>query len=184
MRRPRGTGAGTQFNPGCEANMSTLSLLSRGLFALSAYVCMPAILALIGTDVVRRYLFNVPIVWSQEAATLALFLVIVLALPESWRRNVHIKADFLNAVMRPWLNALLARLTWLILTVVSALIVVQCWNDIDLMTLFNERTVDLDLPLTWFRAVLGGVAFLCALIALWRLFSRRPEGDDSEVDAS
>lgn len=164
--------------------MSPMILVSRALFALSAFVCLPAILGLIGVDVVRRYFFNAPMVWAQEAATLLLFLALVLALPESWRRNVHIRADFLTSVMQPWQNALLARLTWLALLVVSVLIAVQCWQDIELMTLFNEQSSDLGLPLTWFRGVLGSVAAVCALLALWRLFSRQPAGGDGGGETS
>ena len=162
--------------------MPILSGLSRALFALSAFVCLPTILTLIGLDVVRRYFFNAPLVWAQEAATLALFLAIVLALPESWRRDVHIKADFLTATMSRRLNDALARLGWLLVIGVSGLIVVQCWRDIDLMILFNERSTDLDLPLTWFRGALAVSALATALVALGRIAARHPsiplEGDN------
>tara|TARA_R110002072_G_scaffold144844_1_gene290913 strand:- start:76 stop:567 length:492 start_codon:yes stop_codon:yes gene_type:complete len=154
--------------------MWLLTLLSRGLFALSAYLCLPAILVLIGIDVVRRYFFNAPLIWAQEGATLLLFLAIALAMPESWRRGIHIKADFLTALMGRTLNDMLARSVWLLVMVVSVLIAVQCWRDIDLMILFNERSTDLDLPLTWFRAVLGGVSVVSTVLALVMLVSRKP----------
>tara|TARA_R110002072_G_scaffold214288_1_gene371366 strand:- start:206 stop:697 length:492 start_codon:yes stop_codon:yes gene_type:complete len=154
--------------------MRFLNLLSRGLFAVSAYGCLPAILMLIGIDVVRRYFFNAPLIWAQEGATLLLFLAIVLALPESWRRGVHIKADFLTGLMGRVLNDVLARIVWLLVFGTSVLIAVQCWRDIDLMILFNERSTDLDLPLTWFRAVLGGVSIVAAVLALVKMLSRKP----------
>lgn len=161
--------------------MLILSGLSRALFALSALVCLPTILILIGCDVVLRYFFNAPLIWAQEAATLALFLAIVLALPESWRRDAHIKADFLTTTMSRGLNNALARLGWLLLIGVSVLIAVQCWRDIELMLVFNERSTDLDLPLTWFRAVLAVSALATGLVAFARLVSRNPstppEGD-------
>ena len=141
------------------------------------------ILVLIGVDVTLRYVFNAPLIWAQEASTMALFMAIILALPESWRRNVHIRADFLTAMMRPGLNAALARLVWLMLLVVSVLIAIQCWRDIDLMILFNERSTDLDLPLSWFRAALGAVAAVCAALAAWKLFSSRPTENPMEGEA-
>ncbi|MCD1624644.1 TRAP transporter small permease subunit [Seohaeicola saemankumensis] len=159
--------------------MTFLSYVSRALFFCSAYVCLPMILGLIGVDVTLRYVFNAPLIWAQEASTMALFMAIILALPESWRRNVHIRADFLTAMMRPSLNRALARLVWLMLLVVSVLIAVQCWRDIDLMMLFNERSTDLDLPLSWFRAALAVVALVCAALAAGKLLSRRAE--DSPV---
>ena len=163
--------------------MTFLSFVSRGLFILSAYICLPLILVLIGVDVTLRYVFNAPLIWAQEASTMALFMAIILALPESWRRNVHIRADFLTAMMRPGLNAALARLVWLMLLVVSVLIAIQCWRDIDLMILFNERSTDLDLPLSWFRAALGAVASVCAALAAWKLFSSRPTENPMEGEA-
>lgn len=159
--------------------MTFLSYVSRALFFCSAYVCLPMILGLIGVDVTLRYVFNAPLIWAQEASTMALFMAIILALPESWRRNVHIRADFLTAMMRPGLNRALARLVWLMLLVVSVMIAIQCWRDIDLMMMFNERSTDLDLPLSWFRAALAVVALVCAALAAGKLLSRRAE--DSPV---
>lgn len=159
--------------------MTILSYVSRGLFILSAYICLPMILVLIGVDVTLRYVFNAPLIWAQEASTMALFMAIILALPESWRGNVHIRADFLTAMMKPRMNMALARLAWLLLLIVSVLIAIQCWRDIDLMIVFNERSTDLDLPLSWFRGALGGVAVVCAILALWKLVS--PGGIDKAM---
>lgn len=154
--------------------MRIISLVSKGFFALAAYVCLPVIIGVIGADVVLRYAFNAPLIWAQEAATLALFLAIGLALPESWRRGVHIKADFVTATMSRGLANALARASWLMLAGVSGLIVVQCWRDIDLMILFRERSTELHLHLAWFRAVLGTTATVCALLSLIMLFARHP----------
>ncbi|QIK42591.1 TRAP transporter small permease [Pontivivens nitratireducens] len=163
--------------------MTPISKVSRGLFFLSAYVCLPMILVLIGVDVTLRYVFNAPLVWAQEASTITLFMAIILALPESWRRDVHIRADFLTTMMRPGLNNALARLVWLILLGVSVLIVIQCWSDIELMILFNERSTDLGLPLHWFRGALGVVGAVCAVLAGWKLLWPRPSGDPVRGDA-
>ena len=165
--------------------MRYLTVLSRGLFAVSAFICLPGIVALIGTgtiyaaalvglDVVRRYFFNAPLIWAQEGATLVLFLAIVLALPESWQRGVHIKADFLTAIMGNAFNEVLARAVWILVLIVSVLIAIQCRYDIELMILFNERSTDLNLPLSWFRAILGSIVMFCALLALAKAFSRKP----------
>lgn len=152
--------------------MAFLSFASRGLFILSAYICLPLILVVIGIDVTLRYVFNAPLIWAQEASTLALFMAIILAIPESWRRNVHIRADFLTSLMRPGPNEALARLAWLMLLGVCVLIAFQCFRDIDLMILFNEKSTDLGLPLSWFRAALGIVSAFCAVMAAWKLVSR------------
>ena len=154
--------------------MRYLTVLSRGLFAVSAFICLPGIVALIGIDVVRRYFFNAPLIWAQEGATLVLFLAIVLALPESWQRGVHIKADFLTAIMGNAFNEVLARAVWILVLIVSVLIAIQCRYDIELMILFNERSTDLNLPLSWFRAILGSIVMFCALLALAKAFSRKP----------
>lgn len=151
--------------------MAFLTLVSKGLFALAAYICLPLILVLIGIDVTLRYVFNVPLIWAQEASTMALFMAIILAIPESWRRNVHIRADFLTALMGSRLNDALCRIVWLMFGTICVLITVQCYRDIELMTLFNERSTDLDLPLSWFRATLGFVSAFCAILSAWKTFT-------------
>lgn len=153
--------------------MKIITLLRRTLFALSAYVCLPAILILLTIDVVLRYFFNSPLRWTQEAATIVLFLSMVLAFPESWVRGTHIKADFLTTQLGHFAHEILNRFVWFLVLVSSILIIIQCFADINLMILFDERSEELDLPLTWFRAILAFTSAVCAVIAGVRLFSRR-----------
>ncbi|SFQ16322.1 TRAP-type C4-dicarboxylate transport system, small permease component [Tranquillimonas alkanivorans] len=154
--------------------MSICNRLSQILFAIGAYLCLPAILVLLSADVVLRYFFSAPIRWAQEAATVTLFLSLVFALPQSWLKDAHIRADFLAPLMGRAFGEALARLVWLLVLALSATIAVQCYKDIQLMVLFNERSSELALPLSWFRGALGGTAVLCGLLSLAKLVQLRP----------
>lgn len=153
--------------------LTAMRHLSRILFYLSVYVCMPVILVVLTADVTLRYVFSSPFRWAQELATLLLFLSMVLALPESWLRGVHVRADFLQGVISERLGEVLARLKWAIVLAVSVIIIIQCWRDVELMTLFRERSPELGVPLHYLRIVLGFSALVLAAIALLRLVSLR-----------
>lgn len=163
--------------------MFSLRSLSRALFFASAYVCLPIILATMTTDVVLRYVFNSPLRWAQELATLLLFLSLVLALPESWVRNAHVRADFLKNFIGVNGREAIERAVWAVVLVVSIVIIVQCLRDIQFMIQIRERTAELRVPMSWMRGVLAVSAFVCVILAMAKLFSLRrilaaDEGND------
>ena len=163
--------------------MRALTLLSRILLAISAYVCLPAILILLSFDVVLRYFFSEPIRWAQEAGTILLFFSLILSLPESWLRDSHIRADFLNSLMGSALRGALARFVWLLVLATSTVIAVQCFRDIELMQLFNERSSELKLQLSWFRGGLGVAAALCSALSFMKLIALRPVAQHNHGDS-
>ena len=160
--------------------MKTVTLLSGLLFFLSAYICLPAILAVLTVDVVLRFFFNAPLRWGQEFAAILLFLSVVLALPQSWLKHAHVKADFLQHLIGATARALLARLKWLMVLVVSGLIVWQCWDDAQYMLLIGDSTPELYVPLAWLRGALALAAAVSGLVALAGLFSRNPADGEPE----
>ncbi len=166
-----------RHNPKKGHEMRLTRMISVFLFGIASYVCLPLILIMIGADVGMRYFFNAPIIWAQEGAALCLFAAIAFSLPESWLRDVHIKADFLTVILKPWIAAFLYRISWIILIIVSLIIAYQCWADLELIILFNERTIDLDLPLSWFRIGLGFAACVTAIVGVFKLVARHSHYD-------
>ena len=154
--------------------MKSLRLLASALFALSAYVCLPVILVVLTADVTLRYGFHAPIRWGQELAAILLFLSVVLALPHSWLSRVHISADFLRGFMSNAMLEIVARLTWLLVFVMSCIIVWQCWRDAQFMVMIDESTPELFVPLAYLRGALALGAGLSGIIALLLIFSRTP----------
>ncbi|MDR6310072.1 TRAP transporter small permease [Pacificitalea manganoxidans] len=155
--------------------MAILHSLSKALFYLSAFVCVPVILVVLFIDVTLRYLFSAPIEGAQELASLLLFLSLTLALPESWLSGVHIRADFLSPMLSPRVADLLDRISWFLVAVFSVLVVIQCWKDAQFMLLINESSAELAIPIVWLRAVLALACAVSAVIAVVRLIAKRPQ---------
>ncbi len=152
--------------------MKALRAIASIMFALSAYVCLPVILVLLTADVSLRYLFNAPLRWGQELASILLFLSVVLALPHSWISRIHISADFLKALLSFRVREVVARLTWLLVLVMAVIIVWQCWRDAQFMLMINESTPELFVPLVYMRGALALGAGVSGVIALAKLLSR------------
>lgn len=166
--------------------MKTLRAIASALFVLSAYVCLPAILVVLTADVTLRYGFNAPIRWGQELAAILLFLSVVLALPHSWLSGVHISADFLKGFMSISVREIVARLTWLLVFVLSSIIVWQCWRDAQFMLLIEESTPELFVPLAHLRGALALGAGMSGIVALAKLASRSslvgaPDSEEASV---
>ncbi|MFC2967752.1 TRAP transporter small permease [Acidimangrovimonas pyrenivorans] len=82
-------------------------LTSRGLFALAGGALVAALFLYV-FEVIARYLFAAPTVWSGEAVQYALAVVIFTALPEITRRGAHVAIDMVPEALsgRPalWLG--------------------------------------------------------------------------------
>lgn len=163
--------------------MKLLQFISRLMFYLSAFVCIPAIFFVLIVDVTLRFGFNAPMRWAQEFASILLFVSIALVLPESWLRHAHIRADFLQHVVSRRAREVLARLSWLLVIGLSAAIIWQCRSDIQYMLLISESTPELYVPMAWLRGVLALGAAVSGLIAIFKLFSRQSLADETEGSA-
>lgn len=60
---------------------------------LGGWVILPAISILVMVDVVMRYVFNSPFIWTLEFSEWGLLLVFLFALPECTRVDGHIRMD-------------------------------------------------------------------------------------------
>lgn len=60
---------------------------------IGGWVVLPAISILVMVDVVMRYIFNSPFIWTLEFSEWALLLVFLFALPECTRVDGHVRMD-------------------------------------------------------------------------------------------
>lgn len=155
--------------------------VSRLMFDLSALVCMPLVLAVLVVDVVLRYVFNAPLTWSHEFCSLMLFLTLTLAFPQTWLRHAHIRAELLGEALSPIAQRAIARLCWALIAAFMAVLIWQNWKDAQFMLMIGETSSELDLPIVYFRAVLGVIAAITLVMALLKLFSASPEGQSDPV---
>ncbi|MRX48875.1 TRAP transporter small permease subunit [Paracoccus sp. S-4012] len=147
--------------------VKALMRLSQGMTFVAACICLPLILIIMSVDVFNRYFLNAPWTWSTEACSLLLFISVVLALPESWRVGIHIRAEFLRGAISKRALVVIERLVWLLLVILSIALIWQSRIDGLLMILIAERSVELDIPMVWFRVLLAFSALVTGLIGLW-----------------
>lgn len=104
-----------------------LTVLTGFLDIIGGWVVLPLISTLVLIDVILRYVFNAPFIWTLEFNEWALLLVFAFAIPECTRRHGHIRMDLVYGQLRPrvrrylsvvycvlaaWLFFLLGRHAW------------------------------------------------------------------------
>src|SRR5262249_2788219 len=105
------------------------------------------LLVIIG-NVVGRTLFDVPVLWSDEMATLALSTIAFVGGAIAYRRDAHVSVrtlvDGMPARLRP---AIIAASDWLVLEIA----VTSAWYSLGLLAARrNELTPTLEMSGTWF----------------------------------
>ena len=93
-----------------SAASRVLDAVSVALFALAG-AAMAAMVLLTLWEVVARYAFDAPTIWTADATGYALAAVVFAALPEVTRRRVHVAVDIVPAALSPRAGAALVRLT-------------------------------------------------------------------------
>ena len=93
-----------------NAAARALDAVSVALFALAG-AAMTAMVVLTLWEVVARYAFDAPTIWTAEAVGYALAAVVFAALPEVTRRRAHVAVDIVPAALPPRAGAALVRVT-------------------------------------------------------------------------
>jgi TRAP-type C4-dicarboxylate transport system permease small subunit len=144
--------------------------VATALDMIGGWLVLPAITILVMIDVVLRYVFNSPFIWTLEFSEWSLLLVFLFALPECTRVDGHVRMDLVTNLMTDrwrgifslayfavgfWIFYLLGRHEW-----------DEFWFDYG----FNRVTEFLELPV-WVHSfailttsVLMGVLFLIRAI--------------------
>lgn len=60
---------------------------------IGGLIILPMIFAVVIVDVVLRYIFNAPFIWSLEFNEWMLLMIFIFALPECTRQNGHIRME-------------------------------------------------------------------------------------------
>ena len=165
----------TAFGPRSNAGVASqggprwLALFDAALtFALSA-VCVGlfvVMLGAVGLQVVMRYAFNAPLVWSEELARFAMIWLVFLAAALAARKRQHIAVTGLFSLQAPAERLLSAGLTVVFLVVVA----VVGWQGY-LITLRTtiQRSTALQIPMSAIYAAIPTAAALmivCVLLSL------------------
>lgn len=142
---------------------SWVNAISRALDRASVYVFLPVMTVIMLMEVIGRYLFNSPFIWSLEAVSHLLIIVLLFGIPECTRKNGHIRMDLLNRRMPAWARRAVEALYALIGMMVFSLIAKKAGAEIGYLKSIPVTTEFLGLPIWLYYT---GIVFLSALMIL------------------
>jgi TRAP-type C4-dicarboxylate transport system permease small subunit len=129
------------------------------------------------SNVMGRYLLDMPIYWAEEGMGFIQIAVVVIGAALVSRDNAHLKMDAVEHFMSPALKRWIDIATG-VLTVAVALIVAWMASDVVMQMMENDqRSMAMELPLAIPYSIFPLGFALIALFALARvvrLFSRKP----------
>ncbi len=158
-------------------------MVSRALARASAYVFLPVMTLIMLMEVIGRYVFNSPFIWSLEAIDHLLIIVLLFCFPECTRQNSHIRMDLFNRLMPAFARRAIEVLYALIGITVFVLIAKKTGGEIGYLKSIPVTTEFLHLPI-WLYYI--GIALLSVtmvlVFALHLMRAVRAPAWDAETD--
>ena len=137
--------------------------ISWALDRASAYVFLPIMTIIMLMEVIGRYVFNSPFIWSLEAVSHLLVVVLLCGIPECTRKDGHIRMDILVQLMPDWARRAVEALYAVIGIAVFVLIAKKAGGEIEYLKSIPKTTEFLGLRIWLFYT---GIVLLSALMAL------------------
>jgi TRAP-type C4-dicarboxylate transport system permease small subunit len=139
-----------------------------------ASVLLAAMVVLVFSDVLMRYVFDAPIRGAGELATSLFVWVVFLGSATAARRRLHVAITWFVEQLPPTPAAIAARAATILIV---AILLATAWFGIELMNGSRERTLPLtDIPLRWIYAA---VPVGCVLMAIG--YCSPSEADPAEI---
>ncbi|MGI6852152.1 TRAP transporter small permease [Mesorhizobium sp. 1B3] len=132
----------------------------------SAFVVLPLLAMLITVDVVMRYVFNSPFIWSLEAAEYLLLLFFICGLAWSIRAGVHIRMTLLWDGMGPRYRRIVSLIYAVALIVPFAMIAHKAIEEAQFASRLGMKTNDLSMPVWLWYSLVAIAAAMTALQVL------------------
>jgi TRAP-type C4-dicarboxylate transport system permease small subunit len=143
--------------------------LSKGVNRLGGFAVLPAMTAVMMTEVVARYVFNSPFLWTFELASLLLLLVFLCGVVECTRTDGHIRMDLVYLRLPHSLRRLVRLVYSLGAIAVFALIVKHAGTEIPYLYSVPVESEYLRLPIWLFYAFLAAIAVMVILLFAMRV---------------
>jgi len=151
------------------------SRLSGLLHLVGVYAGIPALILIISTDVILRYLLNKPLRWGNEVSALVQLAVLVGSLNLCTEQRGHVRMDALYVRFGPRLKRVTDIVANLCGGVFAAFFTYQSFASAVEMYRFNQGAEMINLPHWPFALFMG----LCGLILtarfLLEIFGRVPD---------
>lgn len=128
-------------------------------------------------NVVARYLFLRPFVWAEEVMQFLNIWVVMLGAAVITRNGTHLKMDAVYNLIPARARHVLDALTNLLILAVSAYVIVQALQMIQMLAATGQRSVIARFPMNLMYAAIpvgfgSGILFL--LLWLWGYFRKAP----------
>jgi C4-dicarboxylate transporter DctQ subunit len=107
--------------------VASVALTLTGLGVL----CVVSMMVVVTYEVLQRYVFNAPTMWSDEIASYLLIAIVFLGLAQNLRQGSHIRIDVITNLVPVRTRLMLEVLAYGIGIVFSIMLVVGTWTRFD-----------------------------------------------------
>lgn len=159
-----------------------LAGLNERIRQLEMLICVALLLVIVATTgigVIMRYGFGSPLIWGSDLAILAMIWLVFVGAAAIYRRNGHLSASSLPAVLPGRAGATL-RVT-VTLTVVGCAIVMGWFGVNAAMTQHTQFITSLRLPRSLYSMPIVWAAISLTLASLTRLFEPQGRAATSDI---
>lgn len=135
-----------------------------GLLAIGAGICLIAMVIVVSTGVILRYVFGAPLLGVNEIVQLVAVALVMMALPYATYTGSHVRVDLFDKPLGRW-GRLFGDLMSRTLSIIALYVLCgQAWKKAAEAIEFGDVTNMLELPL-WpvYGAICAGMA-LCAIV--------------------
>ncbi len=141
------------------------------VLAIGAGICLLAMVAVVMTGVVLRYVFGAPLMGVNEIVQLIAVALAMLALPYCTSSGTHVQVDLFDRVLGRW-GRLCGDILSRVLSVVALYFICsQAWRKAGEAIEFGDVTNMLQMPLwPFYGAILLGMG-ICAIVYVFEIIA-------------
>jgi TRAP-type C4-dicarboxylate transport system permease small subunit len=145
------------------------AMLSAGVNRLGGFAVLPAMTAVMMTEVIGRYVFNSPFLWTFELASQLLLLVFLCGVVECTRADGHIRMDLVYLHLPDALRKIVRLVYYVSAIAIFALVIKHAAGEIPYLYAVPVETEYLHLPIWLFYAFLVAIAGMIVFLFVMRI---------------
>lgn len=130
---------------------------------IGGFIILPAMTAMMTTDVILRYAFNAPLSWGLEASQYMLLLVFIFGMADGFRSGAHIRMDLIYRLLPSKLKRLMTLIYAGCAIAIFALLMHKGSEEALFLKSINEVTQYLHLPKYLFAGLIVAVSAIIIL---------------------
>lgn len=134
-------------------------------------IILPMIFAVVIVDVVLRYVFNAPFIWSLEFNEWMLLLIFIFAIPECTRQNGHIRMELVITHLPPRVQEFLDIVYVVCATGIFFLLGRHAWEEFLFDYELDRITEYVQLPIWLHHLLIFGMCLILIFYYVMRLIA-------------